>query len=198
MLENITGGDVGMRKNFGAKPWVYPQPVFIVATYDNEGNPNAMNAAWGGIHDDDEIFICMGANHKTSDNLEARKAFTVSIGDVSHMVECDYVGIESGLKVPDKFKKAGFTATKSEFVDAPIINELPMAFECDVLRYDREACRLVGKIKNVSIDERVLTSDDKVDVAKLAPIIFDGVNHTYLQINEKPVGKAFHDGAKLK
>lgn len=186
-----------MRKNFGSKPWCYPQPVFIIATYDENGAPNAMNAAWGGISENDELSICVGANHKTTENLLARKAFTVSMADEAHVVACDYVGIVSGKKEPDKFAKAGFTAIKSEFVDAPLIAELPMAVECEMLSYDKETCRLVGKIVNISIDERVLTADDKVDVAKLAPIIFDSINHTYLKVGEK-VGQAFHDGAALK
>ena len=186
-----------MRKNFGSKPWTYPQPVFIVATYDENGNPDAMNAAWGGISEVDEVTLCIGGDHKTADNLLARKAFTISMAEESQLVACDYVGIVSGKKEPDKFKKAGFTAVKSEFVDAPIIEELAMALECEVVSYDKESCHLVGKIVNISIDERVLTADDKVDVAKLAPIVFDSVNHDYLKIGGK-AGKAFHDGAALK
>lgn len=186
-----------MRKNFGSKPWCYPQPVFIVATYDENGKPNAMNAAWGGISDDNEITLCIGTNHKTTKNLVAKKAFTVSMADEAHVVACDYVGIESGKNNEDKFSKAGFTATASEFVDAPIINELAMAVECKVKSYDLETCRLVGEIVNISIDERVLTLDNKVDVEKLAPIVFDPVNHAYLKLGEK-VGNAFKDGMALK
>lgn len=186
-----------MRKNFGSKPWCYPQPVFIVSTYNSDGTPNAMNAAWGGINDDHELFICMGSNHKTTKNLEERKAFTVSMADAEHVVACDYVGIASGEKEPNKFAKAGFTAIKSEFVDAPIIAELAMAVECKVKSYDPQTCRLIGEIVNISIDESVLTADDKVDVAKLNPIIFDSVNHAYLKLGEK-VGNAFKDGMQLK
>lgn len=186
-----------MRKNFGSKPWTYPQPVFIIATYDENGVPDAMNAAWGGISENDELTICMGSNHKTADNILAKKAFTVSMGTEKMLVACDYVGIVSGKNEPDKFAKAGFTALKSEFVDAPLIAELPMAVECELVSYDKESCRLVGKIVNISIDESVLAADDKVDVAKLAPIIFDSVNHTYLKVGEK-AGQAFHDGAALK
>lgn len=186
-----------MRKNFGSKPWCYPQPVFIIATYDENGVPDAMNAAWGGISENDELSICMGSDHKTTENILARGAFTVSMADETHMVACDYVGIVSGKKEPNKFAKAGFTALKSEFVDAPLIAELAMAVECKLVSYDKESCRLVGKIVNISIDDSVLTADDKVDVAKLAPIIFDSVNHTYLKVGEK-VGQAFHDGAALR
>lgn len=186
-----------MRKNFGSKPWTYPQPVFIVATYNEDGTPNAMNAAWGGISEENELTICMGSNHKTTENLLARKAFTVSMADATHVVACDYVGVESGKKAVDKMAKAGFTTAKSEFVDAPVINELAMAVECKVKSYDLETCRLVGEIVNVSIDDSVLTADNKVDVEKMAPIVFDPVNHTYHKLGEK-VGNAFKDGMQLK
>ena len=116
-----------MRKNFGAKPWTYPQPVFILAAYGEDGTPNAMNAAWGGISEDKELSMCISAGHKTTANILSRKAFTVSMATAEQAVACDYVGIESGNKVADKVAKAGWHTTKSEFVDAPLIDELPMA-----------------------------------------------------------------------
>ena len=186
-----------MRKNFGNKPWCYPQPVFILAAYDENGNPNAMNVAWGGISYDDEISMCISANHKTTYNILASKAFTVSMADVEHLVACDYVGVESGNKVADKFEKAGFTAVKSEFVNAPVINELPMTLECELISYDPETCRLVGRIVNVSADESILGEDGRIDVSKLRPITFDPVRNDYLVIGEK-VGNAFRDGLALK
>jgi len=186
-----------MRKNFGAKPVCYPQPVFIIATYDENGNPNAMNAAWGGISEENEVSICISADHKTTYNLLARKAFTVSMATADTVVACDYVGIVSGNKTPDKFAKAGFHATKSEFVDAPLIDELPMAMECKLISYDPETCRLVGEIVNVSADESVLNEKGKVDPAKLRPITFDPMNNAYLVLGEQ-VGNAFKDGMQLK
>ena len=186
-----------MRKNFGAKPMCYPMPVYIIATYGADGTPDAMNAAWGGISEEQEISICISEDHKTTENILARKAFTVSMATVKYMKECDYVGIVSGNKVPDKFHKAGFHATKSEFVDAPLIDELPMALECELISYDPETCRLVGKIVNVSADESVLGGNGKVDVSKLQPITYDPMNHHYLALGEK-VGQAFHDGLALK
>ncbi len=186
-----------MRKNFGAHPICYPQPVFILAAYGPDGTPNAMNAAWGGISDDREISICISADHKTTENILLKKAFTVSMATADQMVACDYVGIVSGSKVPDKFARAGFHATKSEFVDAPLIDELPMALECELVSYDPESCRLVGKIVNVSADEAVLNERGKIDPAKLRPITFDPMNYTYLVLGE-PVGFAFKDGAKLR
>lgn len=188
---------MNMRKNFGVKPWTYPQPVFIVATYDEQGNPDAMNAAWGGIDYDDQINLCLSADHKTVKNLLATKAFTVSMGTADQLVACDYVGIVSGNNVPDKFAKAGFHAVKSEFVNAPLIAELPMAVECELISYDPETCHLVGRILNVSADESVLDEKGKIDVAKLRPITFDPVHNDYRVIGEK-VGNAFQDGAVLK
>lgn len=186
-----------MRKNFEAKAMCYPMPVFIIGTYNADGTPNAMNAAWGGISEETEITICVDSAHKTAENLLARKAFTVSMATAKMMTACDYVGIVSGNKEPEKFAKAGFHATKSEFVDAPLIDELPMALECEVIAYDEETCRLVGHIVNVCADESVLGENGKVDVAKLAPITYDPMNHLYLVLGEK-VGQAFHDGVALK
>ena len=186
-----------MRKNFGAKTLCYPMPVFIIGTYNADGTPNAMNAAWGGISEEKEISICVDSGHKTAANLVARKAFTVSMATAKYMTACDYVGIVSGNKEPGKFAKAGFHATRSQFVDAPIIDELPMALECEVISYDEETCRLVGRIVNVSADESVLDESGKVDVAKLQPITYDSMNHHYLVLGEK-VGQAFHDGLALK
>ena len=181
------------RTNFGAKPLMYPQPVLIIGTYDENGVPNAMNAAWGITTDFKEISISL-SEHKTTDNLAKRGAFTVSMATEDQVVACDYVGIESGRKVPDKFEKAGFHATKSEFVDAPLIDELPLALECKVKSFTDGI--LVGEIVNVSADDSVIT-DGKVDMKKLRPIAFDPFNNAYVGIGEK-VGNAFKDGIALK
>lgn len=186
-----------MRKNFGAKPVCYPQPVFIIGTYGPDGTPDAMNAAWGGISEEAEVSICISEDHKTTLNIRERKAFTVSMGTADQLVACDYVGIVSGNDVPDKVAKAGWHAVKSEFVDAPLFAELPMAMECELISYHPETCRLVGKIVNVSADESVLNDRGKVDPAKLRPITFDPMNNDYLVLGEK-VGNAFGDGVKLK
>ena len=186
-----------MRKNFGAKPMCYPMPVYIIGTYGADGTPNAMNAAWGGISEETEISICISADHKTTENILNRRAFTVSMATAKYIAACDYVGVVSGNQEPNKFAKAGFHATKSEFVDAPLIDELPMALECKLISYNRESCRLVGRIVNVSADEAVLGENGKVDVSKLQPITFDPMNNCYLVLGEK-VGQAFRDGVALK
>ena len=141
--------------------------------------------------------MCISAGHKTTANILARKAFTVSMATVEQMVACDYVGIESGNNVANKLEKAGWHTTKSEFVDAPVIDELPMAVECRLVSYDPENCRLVGEIVNVSADESVLGADGKIDPDKLRPITFDPIHNAYRVLGEK-VGNAFRDGAKLK
>lgn len=185
-----------MRKNFGAKPILYPQPVFIIGSYDENGTPDAMNAAWGGISEANQLSICLSAEHKTVKNILKRGAFTVSMATAEQLVACDYVGIVSANDVPDKVKKAGFHTVKSENVDAPLIEELPLAVECKLISYSEEECRMVGEIVNVCADESILT-DGAVDPMKLRPITFDGMNHAYYVLGER-VGAAFKDGAALK
>ena len=184
-----------MRKNFGAKPWSYPQPVYIIATYDKDGTPDAMNAAWGGISEVNEISFCLARKHKTVANVKETGCFTVSMGTKEFMEACDYVGLVSGNNEKDKFAKAGFHHEKSEFVNAPIIKELPMTLECKMISYDEETEILKGEIVNVSIDESVLDGS-KVDVKKMNPIVFDPVNMAYWTLGEK-VGNGFKDGKKL-
>lgn len=168
-------------------------PVLIIATYDENGVPDAMNAAWGIITDMNEISISM-AEHKTTENLAKTGAFTVSMATADTVAASDYVGIESAKKVPDKFEKAGFHATKSEYVNAPLIDELPMALECKVKSFEKGI--LIGEIVNINADESILT-DGRIDPAKLKPICYDPVNNDYLVLGEK-VGNAFKDGLKLK
>lgn len=185
-----------MRKNFEVRSWLYPMPVFIVAAYDEAGIPNAMNAAWGGMYTDNMIGVCLSEGHKTTKNILKTKAFTVSMATAEYVTSCDYVGIVSGNKEPEKFTKAGFHATRSEFVNAPIIDELPMTLECEFVSYDEESNHLVGRIVNISIDDKVLT-DDKVDIRKMKPITYDPINHDYIELGAI-VGKAFSDGKKIK
>lgn len=184
-----------MRKNFGAKTFLYPMPVLMIATYNEDGTADVMNAAWGGISDVNQISICLTESHKTVANIRRTGAFTVSVADADHVVECDYLGVVSANKEPKKVEKAGFTVTKSEFVNAPIVNELKMALECKLLSRDGETGITIGEIVNVSADESVLT-DGKIDPAKLRPITFDPVNNAYLVIGEK-VGNAFKDGLAI-
>lgn len=184
-----------MRKNFGPKPMLYPMPVFIIGTYNEDGTPNAMNVAWGGMADTELISICLG-EHRTTRNIFARKAFTVSMADAANVMAADYVGIVSGDKIPNKVEKAGWHTTKSEFVDAPLIDELPMALECEFVSYDDNSGLLIGRVVNVCAGESILT-DGVIDLTKFRPITYDPCGHGYYTLGEK-VGNAFSDGRKLK
>ena len=185
------------RKNFGAKPLCYPQPVFILAAWGENGVPSAMNAAWGGISDYREITLDLSKGHRTVKDLRTRGAFTVSVGTRGQLVACDYVGVVSGNNVPDKVARAGWTVEQSAFVDAPLIRELPLALECKVISYDEETGILRGEIVNVSADESILDADGNVDVGLLAPITFDPFNHKYIVLGDV-VGDAFKAGLSLK
>lgn len=185
-----------MRKNFGAKPYLYPQPVLIIAAYDQNNVANAMNAAWGSVSDMNQIAMYLSAGHKTVKNILERKAFSVSIADADHVVEADYLGVVSGNKVIDKLAKANLHTSPSPFVDCPIIDEFPLTLECRFISFDEETERLVGEIINVSADEKILDENGNIDLMKLKPITFDPANHTYHVVGEK-VGNAFKDGFKL-
>ena len=185
-----------MRKNFGAKEMCYPMPVFMIGTYNADGTPNAMNAAWGGVYDTDQVMVCLADEHKTTENIKKTGAFTLSFATVNTVVSCDYVGIVSANDQPNKLSKAGFHAVKSEFVNAPVISELPMTVECKLLKFNEDGI-CIGEIVNVSADESILDENGKIDAKKLDPIIYDGVTHAYWSFGEK-VGRAFSDGKKIK
>lgn len=185
-----------MRKDFGSKPWFYPLPVLIIGSYDENGKANAMNAAWGGLYGADMIELCLSANHRTTKNIKLNKAFTVSFADADHVAACDYVGIASGNNISDKMEKAGFSTEKSKFVDAPIINELPLTLECSLVRVSEEG-NIIGKIINISAADNILDNDGNIDISKLKPISFDPVHNGYYVLGEK-VGTAFSDGNTLK
>lgn len=182
-----------MRKNFGAKSILYPMPVLIINTYDKNGIPNSMNAAFGGISDFDEISISL-SEHKTTKNVRLTKAFTVSLATTKYLEACDYVGIVSGNKVVDKVKKAGFTVAKSRRCNAPIINELPICLECKMIDFKNGILR--GKILNVSCDKKYLDKKGNIDLSKVHIITYDPQNNKYVELG-KAVGTPFKDGKKL-
>lgn len=185
-------------KSFGAKPWVLPQPVLIIGTYNSDGTPNAMNAAWGGQWDAKEIMISMGA-HATTENLARCADFTVAFATVDTMSASDFVGIVSARKDPQKMQKAGWTAVKAENVDAPVFTDFPMTMECRILRKideSEEGCYIVAEIVNILVDEKYLGEDGKPDVSKMGLITYEPVSHGYVALGER-VGNAFADGKKL-
>lgn len=183
-----------MRKNFGKQNWVYPMHVLIVASYDENGVPNALNAAWGGIYGAGQVHVFL-TEHKTTENILKSKAFTVSFADVAHMAAADYVGIVSGNDVHNKLEKAGFHTKKSSFVNAPIIEELPMTLECKLDKVNEDG-NIIGEIVNVSVDDRFLDEEGNPDLDKLNLMLFDTVHAEYRAFGPK-VGNAFNDGKKL-
>ena len=185
-----------MRKNFGTKAWFYPLPVLIIGTYNEDGTADAMNAAWGGLYDADKVVLCLSAGHRTTKNIQARGAFTVSFADAAHVVPSDYVGMVSGNDEPRKLERSGFHVTKSEYVDAPLIDELPVALECRFLKINEDG-NIIGQNVNVCADEGVLDADGSIDLTKFRPISFEPVHNSYHVLGEK-VGNAFQDGAQLK
>ena len=170
-------------------------PVFIVAAYDKDGVPCCMNAAWGGIYDTNLIMLCLSDDHKTTKNIIESGAFTVSIADASHVTEADYVGIISGNDIPDKMARAGLSVSRSSYVNAPVIDQLPLTAECRLVKFNEDGI-CIGEIVNISADESVLASDGMIDPDRLEAITYDPVRHTYIKLGET-VGRAFSDGKCL-
>ncbi len=187
-----------MRKNIKTTEAIFPMPVLMVATYNEDGTVDVMNAAWGTMLERDYVILNLTETHKTVKNIKKRKAFTVSIADAAHMVEADYFGVVSGNDTANKFENSGLTAVKSDIVDAPIIKEFPLCMECEFIEYqdDKYGCGVIGKVVNTSADESVMTGD-KVDISKVNAIAFDPYTHGYYKVTER-VGNAFKDGLKLK
>ena len=187
-----------MRKKLNITEGIFPMPVLMVATYTEDGSVNVMNAAWGTMQERGNVALNLTETHKTVKNIKARKAFTVSIADAAHVVEADYFGVESGNRVGNKFENSGLTASKSELVDAPVINEFPLCLECEFIEYqDGEyGCGVIGKVVNVTADEKVIV-DGKIDINLVNAIAFDPYTHGYYKVSGR-VGEAFKDGLQLK
>ena len=186
-------------KSFGPKSWMLPQPVLIIGTYDKNGKPNAMNAAWGGQWDAQEIMIAMGA-HATTENLNNCPDFTVAFATQQTMVAADFVGIVSAKRNPDKMEKTGWQYEKSEHVNAPVFTDFPMTLECRIkekISESEEGYYIVAEIVNILVDEKYLAADGKPDVEKMHLITYDPVHHGYIALGQR-VGNAFSDGKQLK
>lgn len=186
-----------MRKDLKAKALVYPQPVFIISTYNEDDSVNAMNAAWGCVADFNKVAIYLDSSHKTYKNICNTQSFTVSMATAKYVIEADYVGVVSANQTLHKFEKTGWHTIKSSYVNAPIILELPLALECKFESFDEESELLIGEVVNVSVDDSILDDQGNVDPFKLDPITYDCVHHTYMRLGDR-VGHAFKDGLKLK
>ena len=187
-----------MKKQIKTTEAIFPMPVLLISTFNEDGSVDVMNAAWGTMLDRDMVALNLTETHKTVENIKARKGFVIHIADAKHVVEADFFGVVSGHKDPEKFKKGGLSFTKSELVDAPIINELPIAMECEFVEYQNDDTGLgvIGKVVRTSVEEANLI-DGKVDIDSLEAITFDPYTHGYYKVVGR-VGEAFRDGLKLK
>ena len=187
-----------MREKLNITEGIFPMPVLMVATYNEDGSVNVMNAAWGTMQERDIVALNLTESHKTVKNIKARGAFTVSIADAAHITEADYFGVESGNRVPDKFARSGLTASRAETVDAPVIHEFPLCLECEFIEYQANeyGCGVIGKVVNVTADESVM-ENGRLNMSLVNAIAFDPYTHGYYKVTER-VGDAFKDGLKLK
>ncbi len=187
-----------MKKDLGKKAAIFPMPVLMVATYNEDGSVDVMNAAWGMMEDMTKVALNLTESHKTVKNIKERNAFTVALADSNHVVEADYLGIASGNNTKDKFQKSGLTSVKSNNVDAPIIDEFPITMECKFIEFQdgENGCGVIGEIVNVVADETILDENGNVVVEKLNAIMYDPFNHGYYSVGQK-VGQAFSDGKKI-
>ena len=184
-----------MRKKLNITEGIFPMPVLMIATYNEDGTVDVMNAAWGTMFERNQVILNLTESHKTVMNIRKNKAFTVSLANAKNVVAADYFGVVSGNNTDNKFKNSGLTASKSEFVNAPIINEFPVCLECELL--DNESnWGIVGKVVNVTADESVMDGDN-IDINLLEAIAFDPYTHGYYKVSER-VGNAFKDGLYLK
>ena len=187
-----------MRKKLNLTEGIFPMPVLMVATYNEDGSVNVMNAAWGTMQERGNVALNLGKSHKTVENIKARGAFTVSIADAEHVVQADYFGVVSGNQVPNKLESSGLTASKAEQVDAPVVNEFPLCLECEFIEYQENeyGCGVIGKVVAITADERVM-SGDRVDISKVNAIAYDPYTEGYYRVSER-VGDAFKIGMQLK
>lgn len=187
-----------MKKEIKTTEAIFPMPVLLISTFNEDGTVDVMNAAWGTMLERDYVALNLTETHKTVQNIKARKGFVVHIADTKHVVEADYFGIVSGNRVPDKFERSGLTYTKSDLVDAPVINEFPIALECEFVEYqnDETGIGVIGKVVRTSVEEANL-KDDKVDIDSIEAIAFDPYTHGYYKVFGR-VGEAFKDGLKIK
>ena len=187
-----------MKKDIETKIALYPMPVLMIATYDEKGKIDVMNAAWGMISDDDQITLFIDEKHKTTKNIRAVKAFTVSLADKAHMAQADFFGITSGDKMADKFERSGCHAVKSQHVNAPIIEEFPVVMECELLEIveTENLHAVVGKIVNAQADEKILDRKGNVSFTKFKALAFNQFNNIYHTVGRK-IGKAWHEGAVI-
>jgi flavin reductase (DIM6/NTAB) family NADH-FMN oxidoreductase RutF len=189
-----------VKNSLGAKIIVPVAPVWVVGTYDREGKPNVMTAAWAGVCCSSPpcIYVSLRKATYTYGNLVERKAFTVSIPSETYVKEADYVGIASG-KNSNKFSATGLAPVKSDLVDAPYVKEFPLVFECKVIKIIEIGLHteFIGEIMDVKADSSVLTEENRLDVEKVKPILWSSPNGTYYRVGEN-LEQSFSIGKEIK
>ena len=182
-----------MKKDLGVKPYTFPMPVLMIATYGENDKVDVMNMAWGGVCASNMVALNIDEDHKTTQNIKERMAFTLSVADIDHLEESDFFGIASGNKMEDKFERTGMHAVRSDKVDAPVIEEYPLTLECKVVALESTVYgfRVLGEIVNVLADEK-----GRVDPTRLNAFIFDQCQSGYYKVGEK-VGQAWKSGTRF-
>ena len=188
-----------MRINMSAKPAVFPMPVLMVGTYDENGTVDVIMACWGITYRNDQIILNLMANHKTVKNIQARKAFTVALADEDHLADEDYLGTVSGNSVSNKFERTHLHAARSEHVDAPVIEEFPLCMECALedIQIEGTLAHVIGRITNISVDEKCVKANGHIDAMKLKAIVWDTFGGGYYRVGEK-IGQNCTEYKKLK
>lgn len=188
-----------MKTSLGAKTLLYPTPVLVVGTYDEQGHANAMTAAWGGVCCSQPpcIAVSLRAARASHANIVARGAFTVSLPSEAHVAQADYMGIASG-RDHDKFKELGLTPIASDLVDAPYVGEFPVVLECRLVATHELGVhtQFIGEVVDAKVDEALLDDGQKVDVERLRPILFTPDSGLYYGIGDL-LGKAYSIGKDL-
>ena len=188
-----------MLKNLGAHAfgYGYPVPVLMVGTYNDDGTVNVMNLHEAMRTNAGDLALCIGPRSKTHLNVEKRGAFTVALVNQEMMAEIDYLDTVSGFKVPDKFARTGLKAVKSQFVDAPIIEGSPVVIECRLVEIveGTNFTTVLARIVNVAADDKVLTSQGKIDSLKTGMMLYDPFGTSYVTLGER-VGTPWSEGRK--
>ena len=187
-----------MKKSLGAKTYIFPTPVWCVGTYDNDGKPNVMTIAWGGICCSQPpcVNISLRKATCTYSHILHRKAFTLNVPSQNHVAEADYFGMVSGRDI-NKFNTAGLTAVPSDMVDAPFVNEFPLALECRLIHHHEIGLHtiFIGEILDVKADEHILDSQGNPDGQKIKPITYAPFSGGYYAIGDF-IAQAFNAGKK--
>ena len=185
-----------MKKELGVHPYLFPMPVLMIATYGDDNVVDVMNMAWGGICAENMVSLNIVEDHKTSENIKKRGAFTLSIADIPHIEAADFFGIASGKEIKDKLGRVGFHASPSSKANAPVIEEFPFAMVCLLDHEDPETGMVYGKIVEVLAEESCLNADGKFDLDLAQAVCYDSFSHSYRRIGEK-VAPAFASGKKF-